>query len=285
MDLKKLLPIGLILLLIVVAAICIFGGLGTIGRGLGGLLGGGDDNLANTGAGELGQMYTALEVDQDGCPVETAGEFYSDESIYAGVDESTIPAGTSIFMRLYHEGQPVEDTDVLEADQDLRTCLWFEFTPTGAAGFEPGNYEAELFVNGNSADAITFEVLDEGAAGELPAQSGLEGIDFGRVTTTSQVDQDGCPLDQVSEYRSDEPVYVAIDESFIPKGTEIFVRLYQEGEIVEDTEPIVAEGDLETCAWFEFQGNSLSGGLEPGFYEADVVVNGEIADTVEFEVQ
>lgn len=274
--------LGLVLIAaLVIGGICLFSVFG----GVRNLLGGGNRQTGDA-QGDLGRLYTAVDVDQNGCPVETTNEFYSDEIIYAGVERSSIPSGTSLFMRLYYEGQEIEDTPEIRADQDTVSCIWFEFEPTGA-GFEPGRYEAELVVNGNPVDSVAFQVAGEragGAGGALPG-TGRGNAQIGAIYTTTAVDQNGCPMDDVAEFYPDEPVYVSIDESYIPQGTEIFARLIYEGQAIEDTDPIVADRDLETCVWFSFEGGNVSSGLEPGQYEAEVYVNGSLVDAIPFDVR
>lgn len=286
-KLGKPLGLGLILVL-VVGAVCLFS---VFGGGLGNLFGGG--NIPSTGSdnplpredqGQLGQMYTAVNVDANGCPVETTSQFYRDETIFVGVDESEIPQGTSMFVRLLHEGQPVEDAPEIQADRDMRSCVWFEFQPDTAGGFDPGSYEGELYVNRQLVDSIRFEVSDSasGSSGALPGSSSSN-IQLGTLYTSTAVDSEGCPADDTYEFYSDEPVYVSMTESFIPAGTEVFARLAYEGQPVEDTSPVYADQDMQTCVWFVFEGDQ--GALQPGDYNAEIYVNGSFADSIDFVVQ
>jgi hypothetical protein len=201
------------------------------------------------------------------------------------VEESSIPRGTSLFVRLYHEGQPVEDTPPVEADRDQVSCVWFEFQPGGSTGLEPGDYEAELYVNGNPVDAIRFVVTDQYAGGGevLPATGGT-GAELGPAFTATGVDSNGCPLDQVYEFFPDEPVYVGFGQSYIPAGTEMFARLIHEGQVIEDSQPIYADREMETCVWFEFQAGQFSE-LQQGDYEAEIYINGDLAEAVRFSVR
>ena len=106
----------------------------------------------------VGRLYATTGVDDNGSPTDTAGHFFRDEQIYVSFEESQIPARTEMFARLLREGRPVEDTDPIRADRDIRSCVWFVFEPTGSGGLEPGNYEVQIFVNGDQADAVEFEV-------------------------------------------------------------------------------------------------------------------------------
>ena len=99
---------------------------------------------------------TTTNVTQDGCPTDDVEEFYTDEAMYISVEESFIPAGTELFARLNYEGQPVEDTDVIRAERDRESCVWFMFEPVG--GFDPGNYSVELYVNGSLVESLPVYV-------------------------------------------------------------------------------------------------------------------------------
>jgi hypothetical protein len=248
---------------------------------------GGMSGIPNTGdraeqEGRLGRAFAASEMGRDGCPADSATRFDSFDTIYVGFEESEIPQGTSIFARLSREGRPVEDTEEVTADGDLVSCVWFAFEPAQASGgFEPGSYAAELFINGNRADEVSFTVT-AGGQGAAP-QGGGSDLELGRLSTTTRVDRSGCPTDSVGEFRPDEAVYVAYDRSFIPAGTEIAARLVYEGDLLEETEPIVADRDLDTCFWFVFEPERA--GFEPGRYESEIWVNGDLAETIPFDVR
>jgi hypothetical protein len=106
----------------------------------------------------LGQAVLSPAVDRDGCPVETASSFDATDEFYVVAPNSDIPAGTSVFVRLYHEDTPVEDAPEITADQDYtNTCINFVFEPADGS-FDTGNYQAEFFVNGNPAQSINFDI-------------------------------------------------------------------------------------------------------------------------------
>jgi hypothetical protein len=280
---------GAALVVLVIGGICLFS---VFSGGLGSLFGGSDPVAdapnaprANAPSIRLGQMYTALAVDANGCPLDTASAFYRDDRIYVGAEQSDIARGAEAFLRVYRDGQPVEDTPLIQADRDLRTCIWFELTPSNSVGFEPGDYQAELIVNGQVADQVAFRVEDTLASqGSLP-NTGAAAFQLPPAYATNEVSRDGCPLTSVSDFYRDEPVYIAMGEAFIPAGTEIFVRLLNAGQAIEDTDPIRADRDLQTCVWFEFTGGDRASGLAAGDYTAQVYVNGQRADSVAFRVR
>jgi hypothetical protein len=106
----------------------------------------------------LGQPVAATGVDRDGCATGASSAFRTTDSIYVVAPNSTVPAGTSVFVRLYRNGQPIEDAPEITADQAYtNTCVNFVFEPVDGP-FQAGNYEAEFIINGNAADTVTFSV-------------------------------------------------------------------------------------------------------------------------------
>lgn len=235
----------------------------------------GNQNTAQEGS--LGRPFAATQVDRNGCPVNTTSTFNSSDSIYAGFERSEIPSGTSLFARLSMDGRALEDTDEITADRDISSCVWFEFQPTTARGFQPGSYTVDFFINGNQADQVGFRVQDGASSGS----GALTALDLGRATTASGVDRQGCPIDREDRFRANDEVYVAYDRSLIPAGTSMYARLIYENRVIEETNPITADQDMDTCIWFVFDSPR---GLEAGDYEAEVVVNGSLADRLNFDV-
>ncbi len=106
---------------------------------------------------QLGRVVSATGVDRDGCATSTASRFDADDDIFVVAEDSDIPAGTQVFVRLYRDGQPVEDAPEITADQDYtNSCVNFVFEPL--EDFQAGNYEAEFVINGNAADSVQFQV-------------------------------------------------------------------------------------------------------------------------------
>lgn len=118
----------------------------------------GSSGTTNSGV-QLGRITAAASVDRDGCPVDATNRFEPVEQVYVVAEDSTIPAGTLVFVRLYLNDQPVEDAPEITADQDYNnSCVNFVFEPETGARFEPGSYEAEFIVNGNPVDSVQFQI-------------------------------------------------------------------------------------------------------------------------------
>ncbi len=112
-----------------------------------------DDNI------EIGNVVTTSAVDMNGCPTDSRADFEPGEQVYVVAENSDFPAGTSVFVRLYHEGAALEDAPEIQADRDYtNSCINFIFEPTSGQEFDAGDYQAEFIINGNSADTVNFEV-------------------------------------------------------------------------------------------------------------------------------
>lgn len=112
----------------------------------------------NTSNIQLGSPVSASSVDSNGCPTESQNTFFGSDSIYVVAPDSNVVQGTTLFVRLYQNGNVVEDAPSITADRDYTSnCINFVFQPTGAA-FAAGNYEAQFFVNGNPGPSVQFDI-------------------------------------------------------------------------------------------------------------------------------
>jgi len=107
----------------------------------------------------LGDIVVAEGIDRDGCAVSIDYDLDNVESFYVIAEDSEIPEGTEIFVRLYQDNEAVEDLPAIIANQDYdNTCINFTFETTTGRDFDAGNYEAEFFVNGNPYDSVSFDI-------------------------------------------------------------------------------------------------------------------------------
>jgi hypothetical protein len=117
-------------------------------------------NNGNTSSSaQLGPVVAAAQVDRDNCPVNTSSTFSGNQSINVVAQNSSVAQGTTVFVRLYRDGQPVEDAPQITADQAYRnSCISFVFQPRSGTTFDAGNYEAQFIVNGNPGPSVQFQV-------------------------------------------------------------------------------------------------------------------------------
>lgn len=118
------------------------------------------DTTANDEDGiELGNVVTAGNLDRNGCPTDTTNTFNQDDIIYVVAEDSQVEEGTRMFVRFYYDNAIYEESEEIVADQDYEnTCIAFTLEPDSRPDLREGEYEAELIVNGNPAETVTFEV-------------------------------------------------------------------------------------------------------------------------------
>jgi len=108
----------------------------------------------------LGPVVAAQGIDRDNCAVDATTHFSTSDPVYVVLADSQLAQGTTMFARLYKDGVAIEDTKELTAQEDYNNvCVNFVFRPSqNAEVWQPGNYEAEFFVNGNSYRSTTFDI-------------------------------------------------------------------------------------------------------------------------------
>ncbi|MFN8374365.1 MAG: hypothetical protein U0694_16000 [Anaerolineae bacterium] len=115
-----------------------------------------EQNNSDSGL-NLGSVVVAENVDRDGCAVDVTDRFDDNATVYAVLGDSAMPEGTRVFARLYRDDVAVEDRDEITADQDYtNVCVSFSFVPDQP--WESGDYEVEIFVNGNAYESASFTV-------------------------------------------------------------------------------------------------------------------------------
>ncbi len=109
-------------------------------------------------------------------------------------------------------------------------------------------------------------------------------VNLGQLVSTGSVDRDGCALDTRTSFETNEDIYVVAQGSDVPTGTNVFARLYREGQPIEDAPEIVADRDYtNSCVYFVFEPEGSP--FNPGQYEAEFIINGNPADTIQFDVR
>jgi hypothetical protein len=117
------------------------------------------NNNPSSASAQLGPVVAAAQVDRDNCPVNTSSTFSGNQSINVVAQNSSVAQGTTVFVRLYRDGQPVEDAPQITADQAYtNSCISFVFQPRSGTTFQAGNYEAQFIVNGNPGPSVQFQI-------------------------------------------------------------------------------------------------------------------------------
>lgn len=109
-------------------------------------------------------------------------------------------------------------------------------------------------------------------------------IELGSPVAAAAVDSAGCPVNITDDFETSEDIYIVAPDSDIPEGSSVFVRLYHENTAVEDAQEIVADRDYQnTCINFVFE--PIGAPFDEGDYTAEFYVNGNVADSVDFQIR
>lgn len=118
------------------------------------------ENEAVVGNTRIGDIVMARGIGEDNRPLNTTNTFSTSEDvIYAVVQASFIEEGTTLFARWSREGEPFEDTPSITADDDYEdTYVEFHIEPETFGALQAGNYEVQIYVNGNPVRSKQFTV-------------------------------------------------------------------------------------------------------------------------------
>ena len=100
------------------------------------------------------------ELDANSCAVGSDTRFPEDSSVIYFAAEATVPRDTEVFVRLFRNSSPIQDTEIIIADQDYTDiCIFFEFTHDREEGFfRRGEYTAQMIANDVLRARINFFV-------------------------------------------------------------------------------------------------------------------------------
>lgn len=118
-----------------------------------------NENEAITEGVKLGQVVMAEGVGEQNAPVEVADSFSSSQDfIYVVAEADYIEEGTTLFARWSRDGQPFEDSSEITADRDY-SDTYIEFHLENLEDrMETGDYNVQLFANGNPIESVDFQV-------------------------------------------------------------------------------------------------------------------------------
>ncbi len=136
-------------------------------------------------------------------------------------------------------------------------------TLTNQAGFEPGAYRLNLYINGHLAALSNFWVT--GAKGK--------GASFGPVSFASGVDKNGKPVGVAKSFASGaEELHAFSDYTGMEDGIDVTVNWYIDDEKVVEWPFTWEEG--ESGRWHDYL-YSDSGTLPDGTYAVELIVQGQ----------
>jgi len=118
-----------------------------------------NDNAAITEGIDLGRVVMAEGIGADNAPVGETDTFNDTQDyIYMVAEADYIASGTTLFARWYRDGEPIEDSSEITANQNYENT-YIEFHLENLQDrMETGDYSVQLFANGNPIEEVAFTV-------------------------------------------------------------------------------------------------------------------------------
>jgi hypothetical protein len=163
-------------------------------------------------------------------------------------------------------------------------------------GMDSSRRNAIIIVAVLAVIVIVFVLLNRGG-GDAPADAtptpdnSAQGVDeegfaIADLVVGESINADGCVTNISSSFDDGDTIYIGIGPSTFPEGTVFYAQFFVDGNLYEETNEITADDDyVDTCVQFNIQAEDGSPLLESGDYEANFLINGNVADSVTFIVE
>ncbi len=214
----------------------------------------------------IGEVVMAKNLDSDYKPVDPTTVYGSDDTLYVSVEVNDLIIGSVVDVK-YKFGSELYKDSTLTADEEGSGYYGFKLSTEG--GHTPGDYTAEVYLDGKLIKTVEFKVEASGppSIGEVVAAKGL--------------DADYKPVDPTSTFSPNDVFYISIRVKNLVVGSVVTVKYKLEGEDYSDT---TLAADKFGSGYYGFK-LSADGGHATGNYTAEVYLDDKLVKTVEFTVK
>lgn len=238
-----------------------------------------------------GVISNAVMADDTTCdakaPAGITNSFPADQSIFhAVVAIKDAPTGTRVGVQwmVVDDGNPSEANTKMaqfELTSDGSRNLDFTFKPNGGT-LPLGKYRADIYLNG-----ALDQSLDFGVVSTTPTSSAADIITAAVMASDSSCDRKD-PVGVTDSFPADQSIFHAVVTiSNAPQGTKVKVVW----TVIDDGNPSDANSQMaqfeltsDGSRNLDFTFKPTSGRLPPGKYRADVYLNGEVNQSLDFTV-
>lgn len=224
----------------------------------------------SAGPPAVGEVVVAESLSADYQPVNLTSTYTSDDTVISiSVEVQNIVVGSVLEVKYKLNG---EDYDKLTSTAEKDGSGYFGFTLTVENGLLPGDYVADIYLDGQLAKTVTFKVEPSGPPS------------IGAVVTARTVDENNKPIELTSIYSPNDTFKISVQVKNLIIGSNVTVKYTFEGEYAEDANTsIIAE--KAGSGYFSFSLTPPAEGFPVGNYTAEVYLDDTLADTVAFSVQ
>jgi hypothetical protein len=192
---------------------------------------------------------------------------------------------TELHIVWFQDGTPLKDSGssvVCAAESD---CIEIYSRRFSSSGFEDGRYEARLYLGAELLEGPYGEVqlIDEKWVGDLR----LMQCDRGSPDTCENAAGQLAKFpERVTVPVGSRAVYVSNAYANLPPGTDWRLELYQGERLIDSRNQATPNTGHSWSGWPISQLSDPSGAtLEPGTYTVQLIRNGNVLETVSFEVK
>jgi len=218
------------------------------------------------GPPSIGEVVTAKSLDADYKPVDPTTVYGSDDTFYVSVEVNDVVIGTVVDVK-YKFGKKLYKDISITADEEGSGYYGFQLSTEG--GHTPGDYTAEVYLDGKLTKTVKFKVEAAGSPS------------IGDVVAAKSLDADYKPVDPTSTYSPEDVFYISVQVKNLVVGSVVTVKYKLEGEDYSDTS---LTADQFGSGYYGFK-LTAADGHAVGNYTAEVYLDDELQKTIEFTVQ
>ena len=218
----------------------------------------------------IGEVVVAESLDADYKPVNPTSTYTSDNTVInISVEVQNLVVGSVVEVRYKLDG---EEYKTSTTTADVAGSGYYGFTLTADSGLMPGDYVADVYLDGQLAKTVTFKVVPSGPPS------------IGAVVTAKGLDADYKPVDPTSTYAPMDTFYISVQVKNLVVGSNITVKYSYNGEFVPELDTTVT-ADKAGSGYYGFNLTPPSDGFPTGDYTAEVYLDDALMTTLAFSVQ
>jgi hypothetical protein len=214
----------------------------------------------------IGAVVTAKGLDADYKPVDPTSTYSSDDIIYISVETNNLVVGSVVEVKYKLAGADYSNTSLTA---DKAGSGYFGFKLTAEGGHTPGDYTAEIYLDGKLDKTVAFKIVSSGPPSVIA------------VLATKTVDADGKPGDPVTTFSPTDTIYVSVQVKNLVVGSKVKVVYTSNGTSQDST----LTADKPGSGYDNFSLTPPAGGNSKGDYKAEVYLDDVLVQTVTFTVK
>lgn len=214
----------------------------------------------------IGAVVTAKGLDADYKPVDPTSTYGSDDIIYISVETNNLVVGSVVEIKYKLAGADYSNTSLTA---DKAGSGYFGFKLTADSGHAPGDYTAEIYLDGKLAKTVAFKIAASGPPSIV------------EVVATKTVDADGKPGAPATTFSPTDTIYVAVQVKNIVVGSKVKIVYTSNGTSQDST----LTADKPGAGYDTFSLTPPAGGNAKGDYKAEVYLDDVLVQTVAFTVK